>query len=578
MSIPSEPDPIALRYEHEALSQEAASLANTLVRRRANIALMRAEAATVAVSLESAKEHLDVLLRKESDIRSTAPPSPHISKTHADFFPDKGLVRSLQGQLDVTRQSIKDSMEKRTELRNQLSKMELHSPDDSLPPWRNPSFMSNSSVPQPQLVEGVTQPSSLPITHTNATAESTPPNVMRLDSSDLEKKRSSRGFLERNILGVLTDGLESNSSFRIDHAHIWRDVTMPNLILLPHDPSPSSPENAILGVITERIFEGVTCFVPTANNSSSLNMPSDLRIESYGEVRSPDPQMASIAARHFSILSASSLDGSYDVSILAPKVSLERVQYLIRDTDTDISNRWHPKLPMESEEPNVVDLSISDNNKHPSEDIATSSTVVDKFMHVSNSHEAALKIAPRLSSSSKVLREKQLAKIISEVPTRFQESALDLVYSTDLHGMSLHTLYHKVNKSSPTLIAIRDTKGRVFGCYAAQPWKASATRYYGSGESFVFKTETADSATVYKWSRKNSFFQFTSGTFLAIGGGAGSHFALWIDEDLLMGTTYTCSTFESPPLTSKEGESDMRNTEFKIVSLEVWSFVAHRKH
>lgn len=94
----------------------------------------------------------------------------------------------------------------------------------------------------------------------------------------------------------------------------------------------------------------------------------------------------------------------------------------------------------------------------------------------------------------------------------------------------------------------------------------------------MFGAKGKHSVKIFKWSRANSYFQFTSNTFLAIGGGAGSHFALWLDEDLLMGTTSDCATFASPPLTTTSGIDDANCTEFKIVSLEVWRFVPRRLH
>lgn len=181
---------------------------------------------------------------------------------------------------------------------------------------------------------------------------------------------------------------------------------------------------------------------------------------------------------------------------------------------------------------------------------------------------------PKRTDDSSVLSDAQFARIVGDgVPIRYHGAEMHLLYSTNEHGMSLRTLFSKVQTAAPTLIAIRDTRGRAFGCYAAHAWKSSATRYYGSGETFVYGVEGEEGVGVFKWSRANSFFQFTSATFLAVGGGSGSHFALWVDEDLLMGTTFACSTFGSPPLTDWKGKGDgTSTTEFKVLCLEVWGF------
>jgi hypothetical protein len=59
---------------------------------------------------------------------------------------------------------------------------------------------------------------------------------------------------------------------------------------------------------------------------------------------------------------------------------------------------------------------------------------------------------------------------------------------------------------------------------------------------------------------KNDFFQYAQPDSLGVGGlGA---FAIWLDGELLHGSSGSCGTFGSPCLASKE--------EFKVAALELW--------
>jgi hypothetical protein len=59
---------------------------------------------------------------------------------------------------------------------------------------------------------------------------------------------------------------------------------------------------------------------------------------------------------------------------------------------------------------------------------------------------------------------------------------------------------------------------------------------------------------------KNDFFQYSTSDCLAVGG--LGRFAIWLDGELLRGSSGRCGTFGSPCLASGE--------EFSIAALELW--------
>lgn len=544
----------SLRQEYEKLSLEASTLAATLARRRADVALMHAEAATVAVSLESAKEQLQDLLRKEKVIRSRVSIQADPNSPRADFQPDQGLIRSLAGQLEVTTTSVKAAEEKKKAIQEEIDALE----------HKNDPKVEEGTI----LREDRSSHEGVCLRSQRAHSQ-----ILSGQMDIVQEESGAKVSLEQGAISILQEGAQSNSTYRMDRARLNRDVTMPNLALL-HDSGDSSEEpHVILGVAIERVFDKVTYFQPTHTSQESPATPHDLRIDSNESMRKPAEHIIKAVINHFGALTVCPREKSSHIRIVAPNVALDRIMDLIQGEESNVPNRPRPLLRVDSGMRILSDGdfisegsmrskgSEAPSRRRPHQDI--------KLPHV----------PVKLIDPSHVLHKEHFCQIMAQgVPVRFHESALELLYSTNLHGMSLQTLFNRVKTTTPTLLAIRDTKERVFGCYAAAPWKASATRYYGTGESFVFGTVGSDVAKVYKWSRENSFFQFTSSNFLAIGGGAGSHFALWVDEDLLMGTTSACSTFGSPPLTDVAEENGPNSMEFKIVCLEVWGFNAHRKH
>eukprot|EP00913_Durusdinium_trenchii_P014215 g13341.t1 len=66
------------------------------------------------------------------------------------------------------------------------------------------------------------------------------------------------------------------------------------------------------------------------------------------------------------------------------------------------------------------------------------------------------------------------------------KSSWRLAYSLRLHGVSLKTFYRRMQREGPSLLVIQDHQGHVFGGFAASAWRLG-DRYYGTGESFVFR-------------------------------------------------------------------------------------------
>ncbi|XP_024535997.1 TLD domain-containing protein 2 isoform X3 [Selaginella moellendorffii] len=134
--------------------------------------------------------------------------------------------------------------------------------------------------------------------------------------------------------------------------------------------------------------------------------------------------------------------------------------------------------------------------------------------------------------------------------------------STARDGISLHTLYRKsVLLPGPCLLVAGDRKGAVFGGLLLAPFKPTRNKYQGTNQTFVF-TNVSGPAKVFRPTGRNRYYFLCTNDALAIGG--GGHFALYLDSDLLTGSSGACETFGSECLAHAE--------DFDLKDVELWGF------
>ncbi|KAJ4939968.1 hypothetical protein JOQ06_029400 [Pogonophryne albipinna] len=164
-------------------------------------------------------------------------------------------------------------------------------------------------------------------------------------------------------------------------------------------------------------------------------------------------------------------------------------------------------------------------------------------------------------ASSNILEASHVKELCQELPPRTVGYSWHLTYSTSRHGASLKSLYRKLSKlDSPVLIVIKDALDDIFGAFLSHPLRPSET-FYGTGETFLFMLHPRFKC--FRWTGENSFFIKGDLDSFAIGGGSG-HFGLWVDENLYLGRSSPCYTFNNCCL----AETD----DFRVMELEVWTF------
>uniref|UniRef100_A0A3Q3A663 TLDc domain-containing protein n=1 Tax=Kryptolebias marmoratus TaxID=37003 RepID=A0A3Q3A663_KRYMA len=155
----------------------------------------------------------------------------------------------------------------------------------------------------------------------------------------------------------------------------------------------------------------------------------------------------------------------------------------------------------------------------------------------------------------------EVSGFVLELPPRTVGLTWRLAYSTSRHGASLKSLYRKLSAAdSPVLIVIKDALDEMFGAFLSHPLRPSEA-FYGTGETFLFMLHPRFKC--FRWTGENSFFIKGDLDSFAVGGGSG-HFGLWVDENLYLGRSSPCYTFNNCCLS----ETD----DFRIMELEVWTF------
>ncbi len=157
-----------------------------------------------------------------------------------------------------------------------------------------------------------------------------------------------------------------------------------------------------------------------------------------------------------------------------------------------------------------------------------------------------------------LLKNEHVRAIVNAMPSHLQARDWKLMYSTELHGYSVHTLYSKARKmKGPSVIVVKDKDGHVFGGFASHTWRKNVS-FFGTGECFLFSL--LPKLKIFEWTGTNS--QFLLAREECIGFGGGGSFGLWLDGDFETGNSNPCPTFSNPTLSGR--------TDFSVLNVEVW--------
>jgi hypothetical protein len=191
---------------------------------------------------------------------------------------------------------------------------------------------------------------------------------------------------------------------------------------------------------------------------------------------------------------------------------------------------------------------------------------------------------PKIEDFSEIIKSKHELEILhSWLPLKQKMQTMYQVFSTKNNGYNLSTLYKNISDlGSSILLLVCATKIEgesnkemlkknqkeksidnlfVFGVFMNESFQPLSS-YQGSANSFLFSLKPNEN--VYRWTKKNDCFVMGKEDSLMFGGGVDGKTGLYLDDELLMGSSDRCQTFDNDPL--------CESTSFMIFKIEVYSF------
>eukprot|EP01080_Neovahlkampfia_damariscottae_P003554 gene3554-6289_t len=190
---------------------------------------------------------------------------------------------------------------------------------------------------------------------------------------------------------------------------------------------------------------------------------------------------------------------------------------------------------------------------------------------------------PKIEHVSNIIEnENQLEILWSWLPNKQKMQTIYKVFSTKTDGYNLTTIYKTIQElESPLILLISATsiKGeinkellkenqkndknetKIFGAFANEPFEILSS-YQGSADTFLFTLKPEQKC--YKWTKKNDYYMIGKEDCLMFGGGIDGKTGLYIDDELLMGNSEKCQTFDNEPLCDTNS--------FMIYSVEIYAF------
>ena len=101
------------------------------------------------------------------------------------------------------------------------------------------------------------------------------------------------------------------------------------------------------------------------------------------------------------------------------------------------------------------------------------------------------------SEPSEILNEARVHVLTYHLPGTIRLSQWKKLFSVSRDGYSPLTFFDKTEEHDYTILALKDTKGYIFGAFCTEEWRPG-NRFYGDGYSFVFTFREGDDLEIYR--------------------------------------------------------------------------------
>eukprot|EP00578_Thalassiosira_sp_NH16_P027551 CAMPEP_0181097324 /NCGR_PEP_ID=MMETSP1071-20121207/11505_1 /TAXON_ID=35127 /ORGANISM="Thalassiosira sp., Strain NH16" /LENGTH=584 /DNA_ID=CAMNT_0023179791 /DNA_START=17 /DNA_END=1771 /DNA_ORIENTATION=+ len=166
------------------------------------------------------------------------------------------------------------------------------------------------------------------------------------------------------------------------------------------------------------------------------------------------------------------------------------------------------------------------------------------------------------------------------LPPSLRATKLDLVYSTEIHGRSLASLYKECRRSKNTIVLVEAMTGNTsstIGMFASCAWNINPSPY-GDGECFLFRANP--NPMCFNWmpdcsgdmdalesQAAREQFMVARNDFIAMGANTDGTNGLRLDQELVKGESYPALGFDNEPLPGRNCNT------FDVGVLEVYHLI-----
>lgn len=206
-----------------------------------------------------------------------------------------------------------------------------------------------------------------------------------------------------------------------------------------------------------------------------------------------------------------------------------------------------------------LDKVLLSHNTTPIEETSCSESDDDEF---------GLCVVPEdVGSCPRLLTEEQMLALRDHLPFSLRDNVWERRFAISRDGDSFITLLKLCQGYKNTIVVIRSMNGDILGGFVNAEWGfKSKKQYYGSGQSFVFGTNSTDNDNdairVYRWTGENDYCQICDPDKRLLGMGGVGDFGWIVSDDFRYCRTGACATFGNPPLS--------RDLAFEIDSFECY--------
>jgi len=239
---------------------------------------------------------------------------------------------------------------------------------------------------------------------------------------------------------------------------------------------------------------------------------------------------------------------------------------------------------------NQADFKLNESEEDQSETVEKHSLLRAATAPLPHTYSELTRVKHNLRSSDLEPLDQRLCDILplplinqlrSKLPAVYRYRRLRVLYTLDKDGAGRHSFYSKACHAGPVILLVQTSKYEVLGSFVSKPLKKTPNAFVGDVDTFVFRivdhenkiglpmwgADNRDDAAFSDSDDEDAFFSHLElktypcangaenrcflhldDKFLSIGGGGKKQHALWIGENFKEGSTYSCDTFNSPPL------------------------------